>query len=75
MDLVANDGKRYRFRDPILRLWVRLYCHPVPPTDEAVAREVQRYALVRLPPRESGAASTAAKVGFPAPPVRAAGRT
>jgi hypothetical protein len=49
VDLVASDEKRYHVRDPILRLWVRLYCHPVPPTDETVAREVQRYALQRLP--------------------------
>ncbi len=48
VDLIAVDRKRYQVHDPILRLWVRLYCHPVPPTDEAVAGEVQRYALERL---------------------------
>jgi hypothetical protein len=48
VDLVGSSQKRYRVRDPILRLWVRLYCHPVPPTDEAVALQVQRYAVQRL---------------------------
>jgi hypothetical protein len=60
VDLVAIDRKRYHIRDPILRLWVRLYCHPVPPTDEVVAREVQLYALSRLPAQESGMSPTAA---------------
>ncbi len=41
--------KRYSFADPLLRLWVRLHCRPVPPTVDEVAREVQAYALARLP--------------------------
>ena len=49
VDLVTSRQKRYSFTDPLLRLWVRLHCRPVPPTDEEVAREVQRYALGRLP--------------------------
>jgi hypothetical protein len=49
VDLVDNHRKRYRFADPVLRLWVRLYCRPVPPTEEDVAREVRTYALARLP--------------------------
>lgn len=48
VDLVAMNRKRYAFADPMLRLWVRLHCRPVPPQDEEVAREVQRYALERL---------------------------
>jgi hypothetical protein len=48
VDLVAATRKRYGFADPVLRLWVRLHCRPVPPRDEEVAREVQRYALERL---------------------------
>ncbi len=48
MDLIGAERKQYRFRDPMLRLWVRLYCHPAPPSDEAVAREVRQYALERL---------------------------
>lgn len=55
VDMIAASQKRYHFRDPLLRLWVRLYCHPVPPSDELVAQEVRRHALQRLPspsPRE-----------------------
>ncbi len=48
VDLVAMERKRYAFADPVLRLWVRLHCRPVPPHEEEVAREVQRYALERL---------------------------
>ncbi len=48
VDLVATNRKRYLFADPMLRLWVRLHCRPVPPQDEEVAREVQRFALERL---------------------------
>ena len=44
--------KRYSFTDPLLRLWVRLHCRPVPPTVDEVAREVQAYALARLPQPE-----------------------
>ena len=42
MDLVTSRQKRYSFTDPLLRLWVRLHCRPVPPTDDDVAREVQQ---------------------------------
>jgi predicted AAA+ superfamily ATPase len=48
VDLVTMNRKRYAFADPVLRLWVRLHCRPVPPLDEEVAREVQRYAMDRL---------------------------
>jgi hypothetical protein len=49
VDLIASRQKRYSFADPILRLWVRLHCRPVPPGEDEVAREVQGYALARLP--------------------------
>jgi hypothetical protein len=49
VDLVAATQKRYRFVDPVLRLWVRLHCRPVAPTEDEVAREVHRYAMPRLP--------------------------
>ena len=49
VDLVAANQKRYRFVDPVLRLWVRLHCRPVAPTEDEVAREVHRYAMPRLP--------------------------
>ena len=47
-----SQRKRYSFTDPLLRVWVRLYCRPSPPSDEDVAREVQSYALSRLPQPE-----------------------
>ena len=53
VDLVTARQKRYSFTDPLLRLWVRLHCRPVPPTAEEIAREVQRYAVARLPPAEA----------------------
>lgn len=49
VDLVAARQKRYSFTDPLLRLWVRLYCRALPPTDEELAREIQTYAIARLP--------------------------
>jgi Bacterial regulatory protein, arsR family len=52
VDLVISRQKRYSFTDPVLRLWVRLHCRPVPPTVDEVAREVQSYALARLPHTE-----------------------
>jgi hypothetical protein len=53
VDLVTSRQKRYSFTDPLLRLWVRLHCRPVPPSDEDVAREVQQYAVARLPSPDS----------------------
>lgn len=44
VDLVAVQQKRYRFRDPLMRMWARLHCRPTPPTREAIGREVRRYA-------------------------------
>ena len=52
VDLVASRQKRYSFTDPLLRLWVRLNCHSTPPTADDVVREVQRYALARVPQPE-----------------------
>ena len=52
VDLVASRQKRYSFMDPMLRLWVRLHCHPMPPTEDDVAREIQLFALARVPHRE-----------------------
>ena len=56
VDLVVSRQKRYSYTDPLLRLWVRLYCRPSPPTEDEVAREVQRYALTRVPAREAAPA-------------------
>jgi hypothetical protein len=52
VDLVVSRQKKYSFSDPLLRLWVRLHCRPVPPTVDEVAREVQNYAMARLPQPE-----------------------
>jgi hypothetical protein len=52
VDLIVSQRKRYSFSDPLLRVWVRLYCHPSCPAEEDIAREVQRYALSRLPQPE-----------------------
>jgi hypothetical protein len=54
VDLVACDRKRYRFADPLLRLWVRINHGPRVPDEDRVIGEVQVYALARLrnaPPR------------------------
>jgi hypothetical protein len=52
VDLVTSRQKRYSFADPLLRLWVRLHCRPTPPGEEDVVREVQLYALARVPKPE-----------------------
>jgi hypothetical protein len=52
VDLIVSQRKRYSFSDPLLRVWVRLYCRPSSPSEEEVAREVQSYALNRLPQLE-----------------------
>ena len=52
VDLVTSRQKRYSFTDPLLRLWVRLHCRPTPPSEEDVVRDVQKYALARLPQLE-----------------------
>jgi hypothetical protein len=49
---VSVRQKRYTFSDPLLRLWVRLHCRPEPPEEGEVARQVQHYALSRLPHSE-----------------------
>jgi hypothetical protein len=60
VDLVTARQKRYRFTDPLLRVWVRLHCRTSAPTEDDVAREVHRYALPRLPPREPALTISAA---------------
>jgi len=49
VDLVTARQKRYSFSDPLVRVWVRLHCHPAAPTEDDVAREIHRYAIPRLP--------------------------
>lgn len=48
VDLVTVQRKRYAIEDPLLRLYIRLYAQPVPPTDADLVREVRAYAQVRL---------------------------
>ena len=52
VDLIVSRQKRYSFADPLTRLWVRLHCRPEPPSVDEVAREVQAYAMARLPHAE-----------------------
>ena len=52
VDLVNVHQKRYSYVDPLLRLWVRLHCRPTPPSDGDLSREVQEYAVSRLPHME-----------------------
>jgi hypothetical protein len=62
VDLVGSRQKRYSFVDPVLRLWVRLHARSTPPGVDEVAREVQHYAVTRLPQTDrSLAAVTAAE--------------
>jgi len=63
VDLVTARQKRYSFVDPLLRLWVRLHCRPTRPSDDDVVREVQRYALSRLPHPEPAPALAVAVGG------------
>jgi hypothetical protein len=49
VDLVTARQKRYRYTDPLLRVWVRLHCRASGPSDDDLAREVHRYAVPRLP--------------------------
>ncbi|MEP7304516.1 MAG: winged helix-turn-helix domain-containing protein [Acidobacteriota bacterium] len=52
VDLVMSQLKRYRFSDPLLRVWVRLHCAAAAPSEDDLAREVHLYALPRLPAQE-----------------------
>ena len=63
VDLIVSRQKRYSFADPMLRLWVRLHCRPVPPTDEEVAQEVHSYVMARLPHAEPALAMAGSTPG------------
>ncbi len=54
VDLVVCERKKYRFADPLLRLWVRLNRGPAGPDEDRLVGEVQMFALGRLrdAPRE-----------------------
>jgi len=53
------QGKRYSYTDPLVRLYVRLYARPVPPSDADVVREVRAYAQSRMPMAAAPVASAA----------------
>ena len=61
VDLIVSRQKRYSFADPMLRLWVRLHCRAVPPSEDDIARELQRYVLARLPHAEPALALAGAQ--------------
>jgi hypothetical protein len=63
VDLVTSRHKRYSYADPLLRLWVRLYCRPSAPSEDDLASEVQRYATARLPKAPEPALAMAASRG------------
>ena len=64
VDLVETREKRYRFSDPVLRLWVRLHGRRAAPGARERARAVQEYAVECI-----GAGGTAAAALSPAPAV------
>jgi hypothetical protein len=66
VDLVSVRQKRYSFVDPLLRVWVRLYCRVAAPGEDDVAREIHRYAMPRLPQAEPAFAMAGAGGGEPA---------
>jgi hypothetical protein len=63
VDLVTVRQKRYSFADPLVRLWARLHCRPMPPSDDEIASEVHQYALARLPQAEPVMAMAGAAPG------------
>src|SRR5262245_9749537 len=63
VDLVTARQKRYSFTDPLLRVWVRLHCRATAPSEEDLAREIHRYALLRLPQAEPAPALAMVSAG------------
>jgi Bacterial regulatory protein, arsR family len=63
VDLVSSRQKRYRFSDPLLRVWVRLHCHVTAPSEDDVVREIHRYAMPRLLRDEPDMVMATAAVG------------
>ena len=65
VDLIQAQQKRYSYRDPLLRLWVRLHSRLTPPGESDLSREAQEYAVSRLPFMEP-----AVEVAVPPPAER-----
>jgi hypothetical protein len=66
VDLIVSRQKRYSFADSMIRLWVRLHCRPVPPSDDDIVREVHKYVMGRLPTTEPAPAMALAGAAEPA---------
>jgi hypothetical protein len=49
VDLLTMQRKRYVFDDAVLRLHIRLYGGPMPPTEEQIAAEVSAWAARCMP--------------------------
>lgn len=47
VDVLDVERKRYRFADPLVRLFVRLYTGATPPTADDIAREIRAFANER----------------------------
>lgn len=72
VDLIRVEQKRYRFADPLLRVWVRLHTRPAPPDPADLTRETHEYAAARLPRMEPPAP---APIPATAPPPRPLAQT
>tara|TARA_B100001123_G_scaffold304627_1_gene340187 strand:+ start:6645 stop:7793 length:1149 start_codon:yes stop_codon:yes gene_type:complete len=49
VDLIQVQHKRYRFTDPLLRLWLDLHGRATPPNPDDLSQAVRDYAAERLP--------------------------
>jgi len=65
VDLIEPLEKRYRFADPLLRLWVRLHTRPAAPGDRDRTITVREYASARLAPGNTPVAPTPPPLAVP----------
>ena len=49
VDLIQVQHKRYRFADPLLRLWLGLHGRATPPSPDELSQGVRHYATERIP--------------------------
>jgi len=66
VDLITMQRKRYVFDDPLLRVHVRLYGGPTPPTPNLIASEASAWADRCLPRDAAGVTPAPAAVSVPA---------
>ena len=57
VDLIAARRKRYRFADPLLRLWMHVHGRAAPPSRRDLSRAVREYAATRAPELTAAAAA------------------